>query len=325
MKKWILLFFIPSIIYSCTKPENYGEFQVADDEFFSYVSKNAIVEKIGTEYQFTEGPVWSDEGFLLFSDIPANRIYQWMPEGDVTVFIEPSNNSNGLTFDGDGLLVACEHGGRAIVRYEPDGQRFVVADNYMGKKFNSPNDLVIHSSGAIFFTDPPWGLPELDDDPAKEIPFNGVFVIIDGEVKLIDSTLFRPNGIALSPDEKYLYVGNSQYSGGTDQMSDVVNSWFRYTLTEDHTAMERIEFCDAPDSSVPGNPDGMKVDMKGNLYCTGPGGLLIFNSEGKYLGSIVLPELPTNCAFGGKDGKTLFITDRKQIFKVDLLVEGVKP
>ena len=298
---------------------------MADDDFFSYVSKNAIVEKIGTEYQFTEGPVWSNEGFLLFSDIPANRIYQWMTEGDVSVFIEPSNNSNGLTFDGDGLLVACEHGGRAIVRYEPNGQRFVVADNYMGKKFNSPNDLVIHSSGAIFFTDPPWGLPELDDDPAKEIPFNGVFVIIDGEVKLIDSTLFRPNGIALSPDEEYLYVGNSQYSGGTDQMSDVVNSWFRYTLNDDLSVEERIEFCVAPDSGVPGTPDGMKVDLRGNLYCTGPGGLLIFNSEGKYLGAIVLPELPTNCAFGGKDGKTLFITDRKQLFKVDILIEGIRP
>lgn len=325
MKTRIILILIPLLVFSCIQPENYGEFQVAGDEFYSCVSENAIVEKIGTEYQFTEGPVWSDEGFLLFSDIPANKIYKWLPEGDVTVFIEASNNSNGLTFDRDGRLVTCEHGGRAVVRYEPNGQRFIVADNYMGKKLNSPNDLVIHSSGAIFFTDPPWGLPELDDDPAKEISFNGVFVISSGEVRLIDSTLFRPNGIALSPDEKYLYVGNNQYSGDPDKTEAGVNSWYRYILNEDLTVKEKTEFCRAPDSSIPGNPDGMKVDVKGNLYCTGPGGLLIFNSEGKYLGTIVLPEIPTNCSFGGEDGKTLFITDRKQIFKIDLLVEGIRP
>jgi len=298
---------------------------VVDDEFYSFIPENAVVEKVGTEYQFTEGPVWSDEGFLLFSDIPANKIYKWVPEGNVTVFIEPSNHANGLTFDENGLLVACEHGGRAVVRYYPDGQRFVVADNYKGKKLNSPNDLVIHSSGAIFFTDPPWGLPELDDDPAKEIPFNGVFVIVNGEVRLIDSTLFRPNGIALSPDEKYLYVGNHQYSGDQDQGNAGIKSWFRYTLNEDLTVGEKTEFCRAPDSRLQGSPDGMKVDIKGNLYCTGPGGLLVFNPDGKYLGTIILPELPTNCAFGGKDGKTLFITARTQIFKVDLVVEGIRP
>ncbi|KPK85997.1 MAG: hypothetical protein AMS27_06045 [Bacteroides sp. SM23_62_1] len=324
MKKWILIFFILSVILSCTQPENFGEFQVTDNEFYAYISENALITKIGNEYQFTEGPVWSDEGFLLFSDIPADKIYKWLPDENVTVFIEPSNNSNGLTFDEDGLLVACEHGGRAIVKYK-DGQRFIVADNYSGKKLNSPNDLVIHSSGAIFFTDPPWGLPELDDDPTKEIPFNGVFVIIDGEVKLIDSTLFRPNGIALSPDEKYLYVGNSQYSSGTDQNNDEINSWYRYALNDDLSIIERIEFCRAPDSTVSGNPDGMKVDVNGNLYCTGPGGLLIFNAEGKYLGIIVLPALPTNCAFGGEDGKSLFITARQQVYKVNVLVEGIRP
>jgi gluconolactonase len=325
MKKKVILIFIPILIFACKQSENYGEFQVVDDEFYSCIQKNEVVEKVGTEYQFTEGPVWSDEGFLLFSDIPANRIYKWLPEGDVTVFIEPSYNANGLAFDGDGLLVACEHGERAIVRYGPDGRRSIVADNYKGKKLNSPNDLVIHSSGATFFTDPPWGLPELDDDPAKEIPFNGVFVIVNGEVRLIDSALFRPNGIALSPDEKYLYVGNHQYSGEQDQIDPGIKSWFRYTLNEDLTIGEKTEFCRAPDSSMEGSPDGMKVDVKGNLYCTGPGGLLIFNPEGEYLGTIVLPELPTNCAFGGKDWKTLYITDRTQIFKVDLLVEGIRP
>ncbi len=325
MKKIIICLLIFVLVLSCTQPENHGKFQVADDEFYSCVPGNAVVEKVGTEYQFTEGPVWAGDGFLLFSDIPANIIFKWIPGGDVTKFIEPSNNSNGLTFDREGLLVACEHGGRAIVRYEADGMRSVIADHYLGKKLSSPNDLVIHSSGAIFFTDPPWGLPGLDDDPAKEIPFNGVFVIINGEVRLIDSTLYRPNGIALSPDEKYLYVGNNQYSEGADENDTGINSWFRYTLNEDLNVKEKNEFYRAPDSSVEGNPDGMKVDVEGNLYCTGPGGLLIFNPEGKYLGTIVLPELPTNCAFGGKDGKTLFITDRTQLFKVDLLIEGVRP
>jgi gluconolactonase len=324
MKKWILIIFIPSIVLSCTRPENYGKFQVTDDEFYSCIPEKAIVATVGTEYQFTEGPAWSEQGFLLFSDIPANKIYKWSPGGEVNVFIDPSNNSNGLAFDRNGLLVACEHGGRAIVRYEEDGMRTVIADNYNGKKLNSPNDLVIHSSGAIFFTDPPWGLPDLDEDTTKEIPFNGVFVIINEEVRLIDSTLFRPNGIAFSPDEKYLYVGNNQHSGETGQIDNGGKSWFRYTLNEDLTVNEKIEFCSAPDSNVTGDPDGMKVDIKGNLYCTGPGGLLIFNSEGKYLGTIILPELPTNCAFGGKDGKTLFVTARKQVFKVDLIVEGVR-
>jgi gluconolactonase len=323
MKTAIVTSFIPILFIACTQPENYGEFKLADEGFHSIVPVNAVVQKIGSEYQFTEGPVWSKEGYLLFSDIPANKIYKWNPDGKVDVLIDQSNNSNGLAFDNEGRLVACEHSGRAVVRYDKEGTRMVMAEYYHGKRFSSPNDLVIHSTGAVFFTDPPWGLPGLDNDPAKEITFNGVYFLQEDEVKLIDSTLYRPNGIALSQDEKYLYVGNNEPADNLGNIESGKKSWFRYELNEDLTVKEKLEFIEAPDFNIPGSPDGMKIDVKGNFYCTGPGGLLIYDATGKYLGVISFPELPTNCAFGGKNNKTLFITARKQVFKIDLKNSGI--
>jgi gluconolactonase len=323
MKIKLLLLLLLPLLISCSQPENYGEFKAADESFHAIVPSNAIVQKIGNEFQFTEGPVWSEDGFLLFSDIPGNKIYMWTPGGEVTVFMDQSNNPNGLAYDSEGRLLVCEHSGRAIVRYEKDGTRVVMADKYQGKKLSSPNDLAIHSSGAVFFTDPPWGLPGLDKDPGKEIPFNGVYLLKEGMVHLIDSTLYRPNGIALSPDEKYLFVGNNEPSDTLGNLDTGKKSWFRYTLNEELMAIEKLEFFTAPDSNVPGSPDGMKVDVMGNFYCTGPEGLLIFNADGKYLGIITFPELPTNCAFGGKDNKTLFVTARKQVFMVNMKIKGL--
>jgi gluconolactonase len=296
-----------------------------DDEFFTLISKDAKVEQIGEEFQFTEGPVWDGRNrCLLFSDIPANKIYKWEPNGKISVYREPSGNSNGLAYEIDGGLAACEHGTRSISVMLRNKQVIPIITDYKKKKLNSPNDLVIHSSGAIFFTDPPLGLPKEYDDPARELTFSGVFLYKNMNLYLIDSTLYRPNGLALSPDQRYLYVANNQYSGGSANMDKGVKSWFRYELNKDLTVKNKIELMRAPNSEVKGNPDGMKVDVKGNLYCTGPGGLLIFNKDGKYLGIIKLPEVPTNCAFGDADNKTLYITDRKHVYKIKTLIAGYK-
>ena len=316
----LLLF---GICYLKAQPTNLIE--SADDEFYNLISKDAKLEQIGEEFLFTEGPVWNvREGCLLFSDIPANKIYKWEPNGKISVYRESSGNSNGLAFDKLGWLVACQHGTRSITAMSKSHQVASIITTYKNKKLNSPNDLVINSSGAIFFTDPPLGLEKMYEDPSRELPFSGVFVYKNMSVFLIDSTLYRPNGLALSPDQRFLYVANNQYTGGEANLDKGVKSWFRYELNKDLTVKNRIELMRAPNSEIKGNPDGMKVDVKGNLYCAGPGGLLIFNKDGKYLGIIKLPEIPTNCAFGDTDNKTLYITDRKHVFKIRLLITGSK-
>lgn len=292
----------------------------ADDAFHKLIPSDVKIERIDYKFTFTEGPVWNDkEKYWLFSDIRESRIYK-LQEGKVTVYREPSGNSNGLSYDNGDRLIACEHTTRAITQMDKGKVETVVA-TYKGKRLNSPNDLVIHSSGVIFFTDPPYGLPKNDNDSAKELPFNGVFLFRNGDLRLVDSTLIRPNGIALSPDEKYLFVANNQISlkdGKTMQRK----SWFRYTIAKDFKITDKNEFLIPPDMEVQGNPDGMKIDKKGNFYCTGPGGLLVFNKEGKYLGLIKFPEIPTNCAFGGDDKKTLLVTARGSVYQLRVLVPG---
>lgn len=277
---------------------------------------DAKIEKVAGGFSFTEGPVWFKEGYLLFSDIPRSKIYKWTANGDTSVFIHPSGKSNGLTYDKQGRLVLCEHENRCISRVDKNGKRTVLVDNYQGRKLSSPNDLVIHSSGAIYFTDPPWGLPKNDDDPAKEVPFNGVYRFYNNKLTVVDSTLFRPNGIAFSPDEKYLYIG--EFDGKKEV-------WYQYELKKDGLATNKKLFFDASSHPVRGNPDGMKVDVKGNLYCTGPGGLWIFSPQGKQLGLIQLPELPSNCAWGSSDGKTLYMTARTGLYRIKLNNAGVRP
>jgi gluconolactonase len=245
----------------------------------------------------------------LFSDIPANSILKWTPDGNVGTFRKPSGNSNGLTFDRQGLFIACEHSNRRVSRTEKDSTVVTLADRYSGKRLNSPNDVVIKSDGSIYFTDPPYGVQE----DQRELDFQGVYRLAsDRTLTILVDDFDRPNGLAFSPDEKILYI------------ADTNRRHVRaFDVQPDGTLKNGRVFAELK-SDKPGGPDGMKVDTKGNLYVTGPGGTWVFDSTGKHLGTIVTPEDPANCAFGGKDNKTLFITARTSVHCVRLKVSGVK-
>ncbi len=292
-----------------------GELIPESVHFWEVVPRNAIVERIGIAFEFTEGPSWHPDGYLLLSDIPANSIYKWTGK-KYKVFRNPSNNANGLLVEPDGSVLACEHGSRSLTRYSPEGELTVLVDQYRGRRLNSPNDLCKASNGAIFFTDPPWGLPERNEDPEKELPFNGVFRWYGGDLILIDSTLSWPNGLALSPDEKYLYVANMEIIkvNGEDQYQVF---WMRYSLDAAGQVIEKTIFFSAIDTSRPGGPDGMKVDKHGNLFLTGPGGILIVDAKGNHLGTIGIPIPASNLAFGPKE-KELFITARNTVVRISL-------
>ncbi len=282
------------------------------------IAKDAKVEKISTGYIFVEGPLWHRDGYLIFSDIPANRIYKLEANQKDSVFLEKSGysgtdkakgelGSNGLAYNHLGEIIACQHGDRQIIKINPDKSRSVIADTYLGRKLNSPNDLVCNSEGLIFFTDPPWGLEKNSSKPQQEIPFNGVYSISkDGKVTCIDSTLQKPNGIALSPQQDFLYV------------ADINQIWWKYSLDQQGNTSNKTVFFDATKLKDKGYMDGMKVDKSGNVFGTGPGGILIFNATGKHLGTLALPEIPSNIAFGGSDDKTLYATCGTSIYQVKL-------
>ncbi len=288
-----------------TKPLKHGE------KLGSIVSETSEVKRIATGFQFTEGPVWSaDKSFLLFSDIPANKILKWSPDGGVSVFREPSGNSNGLTYDTEDRLIICEHGNRRISRIEKDGAHTVLADRFHGKRLNSPNDVVVRSDGMIFFTDPPYGItPE-----EKELPFNGAFRLDPDsrELTLLAEDFDRPNGLAFSPSERILYIADSPR---------------RHIRAFEVNAEGRLSnsslFAEIR-SEEPGNPDGMKVDVEGNLYVAAAGGIWIFTPNGERLGIIRTPERPANCAWGCNDWRTLFITARESLYSIRLNVPGIK-
>ena len=318
--KGILPLFITAIliISGCLtreKPHQVGSFHPESDRFWEVIPREAVVERIGIDFQFTEGPAWHPDGMLILSDIPANTIYWWSGK-KYREFRKPSNNSNGLLVEPDRSVLACEHGSRSLTRFSAQGELTVLADKYNGKRFNSPNDLCKASDGSIYFTDPPWGLPELNEDSAKELPFNGVFRLHNGEVTLLDSTLSWPNGIALSPDERFLYVANLEIMqvNGEDQHQVF---WIKYTLNESGHVVEKSIFFAATDTSLPGGPDGMKVDQKGNLFLTGPGGILVVDSSGEHLGTIGIPVPATNLAFGPKE-KELYVTARSTVVRIVL-------
>jgi gluconolactonase len=306
------------LIWGCTSRKEafqIGQFLPENERFWEVVSKEAVAERIGIAFDFTEGPAWHPDGYLIFSDIPANTIYSWTGKKYV-VFRHPSNNANGLLVEDDGSVLACEHGSRSLTRYSSEGDLTVLTDRYNGKRFNSPNDLCKASNGAIFFTDPPWGLPERNEDPGKELPYNGVYRWHKGEVTLIDSTLSWPNGIALSPDDMYLYVANMEIiTVNGDEQYQVF--WMRYTLDEMGRVVERTLFFSATDTSLPGGPDGMKVDRNGNLFLTGPGGILVVDPEGTHLGTIWIPIPAANLAFGPRE-KELFVTARSTLVRITL-------
>ena len=303
------------------------------------VAADAKVAKIADSFGFLEGPVWVRKGaYLLFSDIPANVIYKFNPaDGKIFVFLAYSgftgtdsssasmqlNNgkgtvtllgSNAVTVDPQGRIVYCAHGDRQVVRLESDGKRTVVASRYDGKRLNSPNDLVFKSDGALYFTDPPAGLRDGDKDPKKELPFNGVYLLKDGQLRLLYKEMALPNGIAFSPDEKYLYVNDS-----------VKKTILRFEVKPDDTLGEPQLLIGMTSDKAPGGPDGMKVDQKGNIYCTGPGGFWIISPEGKHLGTVLTTELPANLAFGDADGKTLYLTARTGLYRIRLKIPGIQP
>jgi gluconolactonase len=257
----------------------------------------------------------------------ANTIYRWSPEGQVSVFRTKSGyagvdvgeygqpGSNGITIDSEGRVTVNEHGDRRVVRIEKTGAVTVLADRYQGKRLNSPNDLVYRSDGTLFFTDPPFGLPKAFDDPRKELPYSGVFSLANGELRLVASDLTGPNGLAFSPDEHYLYVGN------WDPKKKVV---MRYPVRADGTLGEGRVFFDM--TAAPGDDalDGIKVDVQGNLYVSGPGGLWILSPEGKHLGTLAGPEHPHNLAWGD-DGRTLYLTAQTGLYRIRLNVPGIYP
>ena len=290
------------------------------------------LEKLADGFLFTEGPVWvprtaTTDGFLLFSDPNANTIYRWAQEGQVSVFRTKSGyagfdigeygqpGSNGLALDREGRLTIAEHGNRRVTRLEKSGALTVLADRYRGKRLNSPNDLVYRSDGALYFTDPPFGLPKAFDDPRKALPFSGVFCLIDGELKLVSAELAGPNGLAFSPDEKHLYVGN------WDPKRKVV---MRYEVRPDGSLADGRVFFDM--TAGPGEDaiDGIKVDRRGNLYVSGPGGLWIISPAGVHLGTLKGPEHPHNLGWGDDEGRTLYLAAQTGLYRLQLDA-GVPP
>ena len=304
------------------------------------LSAETRIEKLADGFLFTEGPVWHPDGYLLFSDPNANTIYRWSPDGDLSVFRPKSGyrgvdvarygqpGSNGLTLDPAGRLTINEHGNRRVTRLEKNGVLKVLADSHEGRRLNSPNDLVYRSDGTLYFTDPPFGLPGFFDDPQKELPYSGVYMWQpgplaqpgpsarperDGQVHLVASDLKGPNGLAFSPDERFLYVDN------WDVNRKVI---LRYDVYPDGRLGASKVFLDLTD--VPGEQafDGLKVDSKGHVFAAGPGGLLVIAPTGEILGTLELPEQPANLAWGDADRQTLYITARTGLYRVRTKIAG---
>ncbi len=306
------------------------EVERRDPAIDKIVGPNPKVFKLAEGFEFTEGPVWvnSNGGYLLFSDPNANRIYKYTPDGGrLEVFKDPSGyagadvaeygqpGSNGLALDPRGRLSINQHGNRRVVRLEDDGRETVLAGRFEGKRLNSPNDLVYRSDGTLYFTDPPFGLPKFFDDARKELPYSGVYSLREGRLRLLTKELTGPNGIALSPDEKYLYVGD------WDERRVVV---MRYEARADGTLGGGRVFIDmTPALDREKNAiDGIKVDAEGNLYVSGPGGLWVVSPEGKHLGTIITPRHVHNMAWGDADGRTLYLCARSGLYRMRLNVAG---
>lgn len=303
-----------------------GTIERLDPALDDLLSKSAVIEKLAEGFDWSEGPVWISAGYLLFSDVPMNTIFKWDPHSGISIFIRPSGytgevprggepGSNGLTHDKQGRLIACQHGDRRVARWE-QGRFVSIADRFEGKRFNSPNDAVVKSNGDVYFTDPPYGLVRNVNDPAKEIAFQGVYRVSpnDGKVTLLTSEVTRPNGIAFSPDEKTLYVASS------DPQKAI---WMAYPVKADGTLDKGRVLFDTTSmvKSKKGLPDGLKVDKRGNLWATGPGGVLIISPEGKHLGTIATGEATANCGWGD-DGSTLYITADMYLCRVKTKVKG---
>ena len=309
-----------------------GKTEALDPRFRELIASDAQIEVLADGFAWAEGPVWVRDGrYLLFSDIPKNSINKWERGKGLSLFMRPSGytgkksrggemGSNGLTLDSRGRLVLCEHGDRRVARLEslhnPNGPKQTLAHTYQGKQLNSPNDLVFHSSGALYFTDPPYGLERGMEDPGKELDFQGVYRRSpDGELGLLTSEVSRPNGIAFSPDEKTLYLANSDPNNPC---------WYAFDVQPDGSITNRRVFHDSRSwrGDKKGLPDGMKIDAQGNLFAAGPGGISVFAPDGTRLGAIDTTEPTANCTWGD-DGSTLYITANKYLLRIRTKTKGL--
>jgi gluconolactonase len=314
------------------KPTTLGSFDRKDPKFDELIPKDAKIEVLAAGFKWAEGPVWvKDGGYLLFSDIPNNRVNKWSPKDGLQKFLEPSGytgsakfegpepGSNGLAIDKNGSLILCQHGDRRVARLTKDGKFETLADRYMGKRLNSPNDLVFHPNGDLYFTDPPYGLPKNINDPARELDFQGVFRLKPtGELTLLAKDMSRPNGIGFSPDFKTLYVANSDPAKAI---------WMAFPVKEDGTLGEGKPFgidatADVKANPDRGLPDGLKVDQKGNVFATAVNGLYVFAPDGKLLGRIVTNDKTANCNFGD-DGSVLYMAVNDKLARVKTATKGI--
>ena len=307
-----------------------GTIERFDDQLDELLSDDAKLEVLAEGFTWTEGPVWmggAKDGYLLFSDIPRNSIFKWTEKGGIELFMNPSGytgvtyyglepGSNGLLKDRDGNLIMCEHGDRRISVLTKGGGKRTLVDNYRGKRLNSPNDAVLKSNGDIYFTDPPYGLPMREKDPRRELEHFGVYRVSgsDGSLSLMTTELQRPNGIGFSPDEKVLYVAQSDPKRAI---------WMRFPVKQDGTLDQGTLFYDATAEvgKMPGLPDGLSVDLKGNIWASGPGGIWIFNKDAKLLGRINTGERTSNCGFG-EDGTKLFVTADSYVCRIEIKSRG---
>lgn len=315
-----------------------GSIERLDPECYTLIPPGAVIEVLAQDFEWAEGPVWIGEqgGYLLFSDIPPNRVWKWQSGRSAEVYLEQSGyldpiprpdhiapdepGSNGLLLDRRGRLVLCQHGLRQVARMmaplsAPRPEYQTIADEWQGNRFNSPNDATFRNNGDLYFTDPPYGLVRKHEDPRREIPFQGVYrVDRNGEVTLLTRAMSRPNGIAFSPDERTLYVANSDPERAV---------WMAFAVARDGSIDDGRVLFDATEmvGARPGLPDGMAIDRDGNLFATGPGGVLVLTPDGRHLATIVTGRATSNCTFGD-DGKTLYITADDCLLRVRLTTSG---
>jgi gluconolactonase len=313
-------------------PMTLGSIDRKDPKLDALIPKDAKIEVLAGGMKWTEGPVWDKKNnALLFTDIPNNRVMKWSQKDGLMEFLKPSGytgkeafkgyepGANGLAFDKDGRLVLCQHGDRRVARLGADGKSFeTVVDKYMGKRLNSPNDLVYDKNGNIYFTDPPYGLPEQVKDPKKELDFQGVYRLSPkGELTLLTKEMSRPNGIGLSPDEKTLYVANSDPDKAI---------WMAFPVKDDGALGEgklvHDATADVKASPNKGLPDGLKVDQKGNIFATAVNGVYVFSPDHKLIGRIVTNDKTANCAFGD-DGTVLYMTTNDKLTRVKTTTKGL--
>jgi gluconolactonase len=312
--------------FAMVNAETIGRIERLDAGLDAVVDANAHIEVLASGFTWTEGPVWvggATDGHLLFSDIPRNSIFRWTPSHGIQLFMNPSGytgvdyyglepGSNGLALDREGRLLLCEHGDRRISKLTQGGGKLTLVDRFEGKRLNSPNDLCVDSTGVIYFTDPPYGLPQRADDPRRELDFCGVFRLDpSGQLTLLTKQLARPNGIGLSPDEKTLYVAQSDPE---------MPIWMAFPLTAEKTVGEGRLIYDAKKhiEEFPGLPDGLTVSPSGIIFGSGPGGIYVLSPEGKLLGRLITGGRTSNCTIGA-DGVSLYITADDKLCRIAIL------